>query len=573
MKRAISLVLAICMVLSLGISGAFADSEELYAVEGEELVLFEQDGIKLTLTGEHETNTNAKGDLRLDLLAVAENNTDTAIKLYCSGTVNGWSTSSNQLLGNTPQDGIPAGAKLKTAIWFFMDDVDISSYEDLEVAKLTFNIWTADQNAINTDPLTERTIYFNGSAPAGSDAEGATAPVEEKEQEEIYEPIQTGDTISLDFVEMTVGGLKYAEELSEKKDNITYSFSPSTDGNVIFWLGITLKNTSGNGYRLSGWGSKAQIVFDDKYTYDGEMRNVLGGNGKAMDPLVENNIYVCAEVPESIAGEHQSVAVRFGFNENFESYNPSSDTLETLDYKYEFREDASDAEDEAAAKDVKEEFPSIAVGQTIVTDEYEFTLNKVEMTYELLPSNMSSFYTSYPAEAGKVYVHIDASIKNLMKRDIRIDELFTPSAVYSDDYNYNGFVVINDGDTQFDWVSSYVAAAPLATCHAHGLIECPAEVDTSDSPLYAYMKLSDGQTYQYVIRTGEVTYTGWVQQDGVWYYYAEDGSMVKDAWQWDNAWYYLKEDGSMAASETLSLPDDNGFLKDYTFDASGVWAG
>ena len=172
------------MVLSFGVCGAFADDGALSATEGEELVLFDKDGIKLTLTGEHEINTNAKGDLRLDLSAVAENNTDTAIKLYCSGTVNGWSTSSTQLLGNTPQDGIPAGAKLKTYIWFFMDDVDISAYEDLEVAKLTFNMWTADLNAINTDPLTECTIYFNGSAPAGSDAEGAAAPIEEKEEEQ-----------------------------------------------------------------------------------------------------------------------------------------------------------------------------------------------------------------------------------------------------------------------------------------------------------------------------------------------------------------------------------------------------
>ena len=567
MKKAISLVLTIVMVLSFGVCGALADDGELHAVDGEELVLFDADGIKLTLTGESKVTSN-----QLQLPVVIENDTDAPVSLTYTGTVNKWSIGNFSLGGNTVQPN----AKAKAYLWFQMDDIDISSYADLEEMDLTFTAKNADTYETIADPIATCKVYFNGAASADPDAAGDAAPAEKEEteeQEEIYEPIKTGDTISLDFVEMSIGGLKYAEELSEKKDNITYSYSPGTDGNVIFWLGVTLKNTSGNGYRLSGWGSKAQIVFDDKYTYDGEMRNVLGGNGKTMDPLVTNNIYVCAEVPESIASEHQSVAVRFGFNEDFESYDPSSDTLETLDYKYEFRQDAAEAEDEAAAEDAKEEFPSIAVGQTITTDEYEFTLNKAELTYELLPPNMSSFYTSYPAEAGKVYVHIDASIKNLMKRDIRIDELFTPSAVYSDDYNYNGFVVINDGDTRFDWVSSYVAAAPLATCHAHGLIECPAEVDTSDSPLYAYMKLSDGQTYQYAIRTGEVTYSGWVQQDGVWYYYAEDGTMVKDAWQWDNAWYYLKEDGSMAADETLSLPDDNGFLKDYTFDASGVWAG
>lgn len=146
------------------------------------------------------------------------------------------------------------------------------------------------------------------------------------------------------------------------------------------------------------------------------------------------------------------------------------------------------------------ETQSIAIGDCIATPDYEFTLNNIELSYEVYPPNTNSAYTSYPAESGMVYVHVDAYVKNLMKRDIRIEELFSVSANYDNGYMYQGFVVVNDGDNSFDWVSNYVAATPLETCHAHGLIECPVEVDETDKPLSVIIELSDGNYYEYVIR-------------------------------------------------------------------------
>ena len=401
------------------------------------------------------------------------------------------------------------------------------------------------------------------------DGSGSSVPADASQAEDgsVFEPVKTGDVISLDFVEISVGGVKYADKLSEKSNHVTYSYTPSNEDNVIFWLGVTLKNVSSTGYQLA-FRSMVNVIFDDKYTYKGEMRNLVGGSGMSMDPLVENNIYICAEVPRSIAEEYESVAVQFGFNENFEQVNSFNDTVETLDYQYEFRRDLTDKSEEDA--DMDDGTILISKGDTITTDEYEFTLNKVELTYELLPSNTSSYYRSYPADAGKVYLHIDASVKNLMKRDIRIDELFSAGAVYSDGYEYTGFVVINDGDSDFDWVSSYVAAAPLATCHAHGLVECPVEVDKTDDYLCATMKLSDGNTYKYVLRSGQPV--GWHQEGDQWYYYNDDGTMVVSDWVKDGrTWYYMKEDGTMAVDETVAIPNDKGFLEDNGFDESGAW--
>lgn len=141
----------------------------------------------------------------------------------------------------------------------------------------------------------------------------------------------------------------------------------------------------------------------------------------------------------------------------------------------------------------------IKLGDTIKTSEYEFTLNQVEFTYEVLPPNTSGWYTSYPADKGKVYINVVAHMKNLMKRDIRIEELYTSSATYANNYKYQGFTIVADDDG-FDYNDNYTAATPLETVKTHMLIECPEEVYTSSEPVYVSIVLSDGITYKYQIR-------------------------------------------------------------------------
>lgn len=148
---------------------------------------------------------------------------------------------------------------------------------------------------------------------------------------------------------------------------------------------------------------------------------------------------------------------------------------------------------------VKSAIP-IAVGETVKTDNCEFTLNNVEFTYDLKPVNTGGYYRSYKAENGKVYIHIDGTYYNISKKDICIRDLFNPKADYDNGYSYNGFVVIDDGDSSFNQSGSYIACTPLSSCHYHGLIECPEMVDESDAPLFVYFSLDDGTTYRYTIR-------------------------------------------------------------------------
>ena len=56
--------------------------------------------------------------------------------------------------------------------------------------------------------------------------------------------------------------------------------------------------------------------------------------------------------------------------------------------------------------------------------------------------------------------------------------------------------------------------------------------------------------------------TGWVEKNGLWYYYKADGTMVTNDWvKTGGNWFYLDEDGVMAADEVISWKDSWYALK------------
>ena len=62
------------------------------------------------------------------------------------------------------------------------------------------------------------------------------------------------------------------------------------------------------------------------------------------------------------------------------------------------------------------------------------------------------------------------------------------------------------------------------------------------------------------------TASGWVKQDGAWYYFDGNGNPVKNAWQGS---YYLKEDGQMAQSEWIY---DDSYQAWYYLKSDGSYA-
>ena len=66
--------------------------------------------------------------------------------------------------------------------------------------------------------------------------------------------------------------------------------------------------------------------------------------------------------------------------------------------------------------------------------------------------------------------------------------------------------------------------------------------------------------------TNSSTTSGWVKQDGAWYYFDGNGNPVKNAWQGS---YYLKADGKMAQSEWIY---DDSYQAWYYLKSDGSYA-
>lgn len=136
-----------------------------------------------------------------------------------------------------------------------------------------------------------------------------------------------------------------------------------------------------------------------------------------------------------------------------------------------------------AETEASHEGTSIAVGETITTGNMELTINKVELTYDVLPDDTSGFYTHYEADAGNVYIHIDADIKNMGKQNLPCDELVKTTADYNGGYTYLGQAVPEDSSTGFTY-ANITSIKPLETLGVHFLFKCPQEVEETTNPLF-----------------------------------------------------------------------------------------
>lgn len=318
-------------------------------------------------------------------------------------------------------------------------------------------------------------------------------------------PLALGDQIETAQFTMTFDTL---ELLPEYDIRLTENSSMSCvveEGYQVLLVRGHITNTGTSVISDSAFYLTATV--NGEYVVDGYDVRLLFVRNKyfEVDPYTDVDYVLYINVPDKLAELFETVTFEIGFKNDLgmltTTYNV--DGTETVDYEnlYALTATLDGAAEESAASGTAAAATAaqtIALGETILGADYEFTLTNVTFSYEVLPPNTSSVYTSYPADSGKVYIDVSADLKNTMERNIRIDELFTVSACYDGKYQYPGFTVVGD-DNQFIWASSYTAALPLETCQAHGLIECPVEVDTSGKSVVVTIVI-DGVSYEYALR-------------------------------------------------------------------------
>lgn len=146
---------------------------------------------------------------------------------------------------------------------------------------------------------------------------------------------------------------------------------------------------------------------------------------------------------------------------------------------------------------VKEKIQEIKCGEKIVTEYMEVAINDVVLTYDVLPDDTSGFYTHYPAEVGKVYISVDASVTNKSKQQIRCDKIGVVVANYSDGFIYNGFIAVKDSRTGFTY-ANITDIDPLETMGFKWLIECPQEVEQSNESLFLEFTINSEKFIYYI---------------------------------------------------------------------------
>lgn len=360
-------------------------------------------------------------------------------------------------------------------LYAYVPDADASDIRDFSLA-FGFNDDLSDAMPGEVSDAGSQYI-LNGMGAAETVPELPAAEIQAPAEPDIrFTPVAEGDTLTLDFAEIVIGAPTYAAEIREG-GSVSYVHPAQTEGNVIYWLPITLKNTTGNGYQLSGWRTMAELVFDGTYTYEGRMENLYGGSAKSMDPLVENHIYIYAEIPQSLAESCQSVSIRFGFNEGFGEYDVFNDTMAELDYRYEY----TVGDPVPGAKQAADDAQELALGDSIQLDFVTITPAAVAIEDEIYPEDTSGVYLYIQDTAGSQYICLSGRMKNLAGENL-------------DGRYFNGQITVNDTYT-YDAVLS-IAADPATTTNY-------ALAPLQEATFYLYASVPDDAVE--LLQTGAVT--------------------------------------------------------------------
>ncbi|MBQ3575594.1 MAG: peptidoglycan-binding protein, partial [Clostridia bacterium] len=164
-------------------TGTLSYKDGLAVVPNEEVVFFDQDGLKCYLTGDVKEQSNST---ILDY--VVENNTGKEVTIKCSLYVNGWEIYKDTYMGDLM--GIQAGSKVKAMFFLQHEDCEISSYDDIE--KMTVSFSAAEGNGFSSSPFSsidKLNLYYNLSeeelAQAAAPEVEAPAVVEAPAAEEV----------------------------------------------------------------------------------------------------------------------------------------------------------------------------------------------------------------------------------------------------------------------------------------------------------------------------------------------------------------------------------------------------
>lgn len=183
---------------------------------------------------------------------------------------------------------------------------------------------TATQTTNHVTNSSNEDVVEKGSAAQNNQVNEAAE--DETEEETVdFQIVNFGDTITNDFIEMSIESASTSQELNPTDTSGVYSYMSDQDGETYFYILGNIKNVGGDSYSVEDM--NIQFTFDDKYNYTGYIAADDGGNdfyGDDVKPLGTVKYYMYVSAPDEIVNSYSTCRVQFAFHENCE-YDYKSD--------------------------------------------------------------------------------------------------------------------------------------------------------------------------------------------------------------------------------------------------------
>lgn len=139
----------------------------------------------------------------------------------------------------------------------------------------------------------------------------------------------------------------------------------------------------------------------------------------------------------------------------------------------------------------------IALGKPFSSpNQTEITIQNIFFTHDVVPEKKRSLYTHYPADAGKVYIVVATTIKNLSSEKVEADSMADATVIYDGSYKFDCMEVLVKRD---DLDSAHFERVdPLNPETMYFMVELPAEAKDDSKSIDVQFKIHNEQfVYHY----------------------------------------------------------------------------
>jgi len=285
--------------------------------------------------------------------------------------------------------------------------------------------------------------------------------------------IAVGDTVEEDDHIFTLEDVYYADEISERTGNITYSYGGRGAYNLILKLRFTNLDTEELGDYNSDRFEDMELVYMDKYEYEG-IYYILGDD---IVPLAEGNVYVMYAIPESMEDDSDSSII-------------ASFELDGETYVVVVNEGSGEAAGGEESKTSNTD-SELSVGAERSGEEYSFVVDEAEFTDDIKEKHGNITY-SY---GEGFYYMLKLDFTNLSTEPMekfnteRFEDI---KLVYNNKYNYDGEYRILSDDI-----------VPLANGYVYLCFPVPETMEEDESGNVVVNFTLDGDDYIFVVNEGD----------------------------------------------------------------------